>query len=392
MDTNQIYTLVNTVMEQAFGQQTIQATDTASLVSLGNRVFQSNQDVEIFTNTLTMVIGRTIYSFRTYRNKLADMVLNDFEYGAILQKITAQLAEAQADPAYDLTDGQSVDQWKVTKPKLMQKLFASRTPYMFTVTISRLLLKDAFKSAAAMGSLISMIMGQMRNSIELSFENLGRACMGNFMAELNTTGSTRIVDLLTNYNTQSGETLTAQTAMLDPKFLAYAVKTIHDYSKRFTDMSERFNDKSTVRHTPLEEQRLRIYAPFESALETVVQYDAFHRELVELGVYKELNYWQSNNPGEEMQVQVQRASDNATVTLTNVVAMLHDRDALGIYKREEEVMTTPVNAAGLYYNTFWHERQLWFNDLSEQGVLFVLGPQAAPVPAPTETTKTKGTK
>lgn len=385
MDTNQIYSLVNAVASEAYGQQTIQVSDAASLVSLGNRVFQTNQDVEIFTNTLAMVIGRTIYSFRTYRNKLADMVLNDFEYGAILQKINVQLAEAQEDPAFNLQDGQSVDQWKVTKPKLVQKLFASRTPYMFTVTISRLLLKDAFKSAAAMGSLISMIMGQMRNSIELSLENLGRVCMGNFMAELNTTGSSRIVDLLGNYNTASGKNLTASDAMLNPEFLAYAVKTIHDYSKRFTDMSERFNDRSTTRHTPLEDQRLRIYAPFESALETVVQFDAFHRELVELGVYKEMNFWQSNNPGEEMSVSIKRSSDKATVNLTNVVAFLHDRDALGIYKKEEEVMTTPVNAAGLYYNTFWHEQQLWFNDLSEQGVLFVLGTQAAPTPAPANT-------
>lgn len=389
MNVEQIYTLVNQVASESLGQKTIQVTDTASLVSLGNRIFQSNQDVELFTNTLTMVIGRTIYSFRTYNNKLSDMVLNDFEYGAILQKINVQLADAQEDPAYNLQNGKSVDPWTVTKPELVQKLFASQTPYMFTVTISRLLLKDAFKSAAAMGSLISMIMGQMRNSIELSLENLGRACMANFMAEMNTTGSTRIVDLLTNYNTMSGESLTATTAMLDPKFLAYAVKTIHDYSKRFTDMSERFNDKSTTRHTPLADQRLRIYSPFESALETVVQFDAFHRELVELGVYKELNYWQSNNPNEEMMIKVKRASDDATVTLNNVVAFLHDRDALGIYKREEEVLTTPVNAKGMYYNTYWHEKQLWFNDMSEQGVLFVIGPQAAPVPAPVETGSTK---
>lgn len=111
---------------------------------------------------------------------------------------------------------------------------------------------------------------------------------------------------------------------------------------------------------------------FESALETVVQYDSFHREMVDLGSYQELNFWQSNNAGEETQVKVIRASDNKEITYTDVVGMLYDRETLGIYKKEEIVKVTPSNAFGLYYNTVWHEQQLWFNDMSEQGVIFTL--------------------
>lgn len=371
MDTNQIYALVNATCAQAFGKSMIQATDTASLVSLGNQVFQTDRDAEIFLKTLTMRIGATIYSYRAYNNKLKDMVLRDFEYGAILQKITVQLVEAQEDPSANLVDGQSVDQWVVNKPKVMQKLFASRTPYMFPITIQERYLREAFTGPEGMLTLISMINGQMRNSIELSLENLGRACLGNFAGEC--AGTPRVVNLVTWYNaTLPANTVTAASAYTDDAFLRFAVRHIHNFSKRFTDMSQRFNDAETTRHTPLEDQRLKIYMDFESALETVVQYDSFHREMVELGSYQELNFWQSNNTGEETQVKVIRASDNKEITYTDVVGMLYDREALGIYKKEEIVKVTPSNAFGLYYNTVWHEQQLWFNDMSEQGVIFTL--------------------
>lgn len=378
MDVNQIYSLVNSVCAQAYGENKISVTDGGSLVSLGNRVFASNADSELFLRTMTWVIGKTIYAYRGYRNKLSDMVLDDFQYGAIMQKVSVQLADAQSDPAYKLENGKSVDQWVVNKPAAVQKLFASVTPYMFSVSISKKLLKGAFHDAAGMARLISTIMGQMRNSIELSLENLGRATMGNFMAEM--VGTPRVIDVLTEYNTASGKALTAADAFQNDEFLRYTLGRIQNVSKSFTDMSQRWNDGSITRHTPIEMQRLRIYAPLETAIEKTVQYRAYYKDLVDLGVYKELNFWQSNNAGEELDVSVKRASDGATVNLKNVIALLHDRDAMGIYKKEEEVEVTPLNAFGLYYNTAWHEEQLWFNDLSEQGVLFVMGAQADPVP------------
>ena len=69
---------------------------------------------------------------------------------------------------------------------------------------------------------------------------------------------------------------------------------------------------------------------------------------------------------------VERASDGAQVIKTHIVGVLYDRDALGMYKRDEDVMTTPVNARGLYYNTFYHQIELWFNDTSENFVYFTL--------------------
>lgn len=368
MNTQQIYTLVNAVNSQAYGSTALAVVDTQGLISLGNIVLSSTQNTESFLNVLVQRIGRTIISSRQYRNKLNDMVLNDFEYGAILQKIRVHLTDAEEDPAYSLTDGGTVDPWTINKPDVEQKLFVTRTPYMFHVTIAREQLKEAFLSENAMGGFIGAIFQQVRNSIEVSLENLGRLAIANMIAE--SAGTTREIALVTMYNTASGKTLTAATALLDPDFLRYAVAQIQNISDYLTDMTTSYNDGTIESFTPKADQRLRVLSLFERALETVVQYSAFHDEMVSLDAYSTINFWQSEKTKDSLNIK--RASDGEAITKTNIVAVLHDRDALGIYKEDVDILTTPVNAKGMYYNTFYHQKELWFNDKSENFVFFTL--------------------
>ena len=386
MDTKQIYTIVNEVNAEAFGENALSVVNTEGLISLGNAVLSSTVNTESFLNTLVQRIGRTIISFRQYRNKLGDMVLNDFEYGAILQKIRVHLTDAETDPAYALADGESVDPWVINKPDVEQKLFVTRTPYLFHVTIARKQLKDAFINEAAMGAFIGAVFGQVRNSIEVSLENLGRACINNMIAEFTpgtpsgegavATTLNHEVALVTLYNTargfKSGDAgyVDADTALFDDAFMRYAVSVIKSYSDNLTDMSTLYNDGSIESFTPREDQRLKVLTKFQRVLETVVQYSAFNEEMVALNAYSVVNFWQSaQTPGT---VNIARASDGAEIEAENVIAVLYDRDALGIYKRDEDVLTTPVNARGLYYNTYYHQMELWFNDTSENFVYFTL--------------------
>ena len=384
MDTNQIYAIVNEVNAEAFGSTDIDVVDAQGLVALGDSVLSSTTNTEAFLNTLVQRIGRTIISFRQYRNKLSDMVVNDFEYGAILQKIRVHLTDAETDPAYALTDGQSVDPWTINKPDVEQKLFVTRTPYMFSVTIARKQLKEAFLSESAMGAFIGAVFGQVRNSIEVSLENLGRACIANMIGEFtpatpsggSATTLNHEVALCTLYNTARGYEegdagyVDDTNALFDDAFLRFAVSTMKSYSDNLTDMSTLYNDGSIESFTPREDQRLKVLSGFERALETVVQYSAFNEEMVRLNAFSTVNFWQSAQ--DKSYIMVERASDGAQVIKTHIVAILYDRDALGMYKKDEDVLTTPVNAKGLYYNTFYHQIELWFNDTSENFVYFTL--------------------
>ena len=368
MTTEQIYTVVNGAAAQALGTGAIAAVDTASFVSLGNSVLSSSVNTEAFLNTLAQRIGRTIISYREYKNKFRDMVLNDFEYGAILQKIKVAMPSAEEDESYGLTDGQSVDHYKVSKPVVTQKLFVTRSPYQFKITIQREHLKEAFTSESAMGGFIAAIFGEVRNAIEFALENLGRGCYANYIAEVG--GTAREIKLVTEFNGLGGN-VTAANALTNKDFLNFAFRRINEHIDYFQDMSSLFNDGSATRHTPKADIRIKLLSPFVRAAETVTQYAAFHETLVNVdGVYTPVSYWQAAQ--NRSQIKVQRSSDDAETTVSNIIGVMHDRDALGIYQINETVATTPINAAGLYYNQYYHEKQLWFNDLSENFVIFTL--------------------
>lgn len=370
MDTNQIYGLVNSVTAQAFGSTALTAVDTSGLVSLGNAVLSSTQNTEAFLNTLCQRIGRTIYHYRAYRNKLRNLVLeSNMEWGAILQKIDMEMPAAVNDDSYDLTDGGTVDPWIISKPQVSQKLFVGRNPYMFKITVSRTTLKEAFLSESAMGAFIGFIFGKIRNKIEASLEELARAALNTAIAE---TGTTQQIKLVTMFNAEMSPStpLTTATALSNVDFLAYAVGKINLYSDYLTDLSTLYNDGSIETFTPKEDQRLTVLSSFERHLETVVQYQAFHDGYVKLNNFETINFWQAAKTPNS--ISITRPSDQSDVSLANVVAVLHDKDAVGVHQTDEEILTTPINARGRYYNTFYHIMRNQFLDKSENLLVFTL--------------------
>lgn len=374
MDTNQIYSIVNDVAKETMGETALVATDTASLVAMGNAVLSSSTNTECFIDTLVQRIGRTIISYRPYKSKLGLLAVSDMTMGAILQKIKVKMPTAVEDVTTQLIDGQSVDQYIISKPKATQKLFVKRTPYTFYITIQKKWLREAFTSESAMGSFISAIYGEVENALELSQENLARLCMANFMATISTSAN-RVIPLVTNYNKASGRSVpTGENAMLDEAFLRYALGRMNNISKKMQTMSVLYNDGTETRHAPITDQRFVSLVDFQTALETQVQWAAFHEQYVEKQNGIEVPYWQAAQSPMNIDLVIEGGDpeQEESTTLTNIVAFIHDRDALGTYRKDVDVATTPLNARGMYTNQFWHMNDLYFNDVTENGIIFTL--------------------
>lgn len=371
MDTNQIYSIVNDAAEQTLGESAIQAIDTASLVAMGNAILSSSTNVECFIDTLIQRIGRTIISYRPYKSQLGLLAVDDMRMGAILQKIKVQMPEAVEDVTTQLIDGQSIDQYIVSKPKATQKLFVKRTPYDFFITIQKKWLREAFTSESAMGSFLAAVYGEVENKLELSQENLARLCMANFMATISTS-TNRVINLVTDYNTATGESVTAANAFYDEAFLRYALGRMNMISKKMKTMSVLYNDGTETRHSPEGDQRFVSIIDFQTALETQVQWAAFHEQYVKKQNGIEVPYWQAAQSPLDINLTIESDDEEESTTLTNIVAFIHDRDALGTYRKEVDVATTPLNARGMYTNQFWHMNDLYFNDISENGIIFTL--------------------
>ena len=367
MNTEQLYSIVNEVAAESMGTDTIDVIDTSTLVALGNSVLSSTTNTEAFLNTLVQRIGKTIISFRPYTSKLTLLDIGDMEFGQIMQKTKTQMPIAIEDDTYNLTDGSSLDMYVVSKPEVHQKLFVKRTPLAFMKTFQTKALKEAFLSSEAMGNFIASIYGEIRNAIELAQENLGRLTMANYMANAT---SQQVYDLVSLYNTATGETqATGETALQNEAFLRYALQVIKNVAYSMETMSTLYNDGTEQRHTPRNLQRIASIIQFKSALETQVDYAAFNEDYVKLASDIIVPYWQAAKSPLDIKVTDEEGED---AELSNVVAFIHDRDALGTYRKEEEVLTTPVNARGRYYNTYYHIDNLYFNDYSENGVVFTL--------------------
>lgn len=368
MAVKQIYNIINSVNKQTMGLTDLTVVDEQGLISLGETVLTTNGLADTWLNSLAQRIGRTIISFREYKSKYSDMVLDSMQWGNIVQKIKVSMPEATEDESYNLVNGESVDMYKVSNPKVKQTFFTSETPYQFYVTVKRNQLEEAFTSEGAMNGFIGAIYGEVQNAIEVSLESLARNCINNFIGEK--CKASKTINLLAMYNTETGKTLTVNTCLHDKEFLAYCVSRINLYSKYMENMSTEYNDGTQTRHTPKSLQHLRVLEDFESRLETVVQYQAFRDNYVKLNNYHTISFWQSIKKPSEINVNL--ASDGKPAHYTGIVAVLYDRDALGLYKKDSWNSTTPFNSAGGYYNTYYHHKELYFNDLSENFLVFVI--------------------
>lgn len=380
---NEVYAIVNAVHAMATGADEVAVVDTQSFVDFGSNVLSSSDATETFLNCYLLRIATTYDTFRPYEGKLKDLILSGDEWGAIVQKIDAEVPDFVSDETFEIEDGQSVDQYVVRKPVGRQKLFIKRSTYSNYITTAKKLLKGAFLSEAAFASWARMVAGKMRNKIEFSTENLARLAIANYIANM---GDAQIVHLLTNYNTESGLSLTADKALLDKDFLAYAAGEIELVSKRLRNLSVSYNAEEAERHTPAGEQRFLVFDKFQSRLQHVLQYQAYHKELVDLGEFIEVPYWQGEYTEETVSGETVKVDARDTIivkvddgdggtetkTVAGIMAFIFDKYALGAHRAEEETLTTPINARGRYFNTFHFAEQLWFNDLSENGVVFLL--------------------
>lgn len=376
-EIDQVFPIVNSVFKQMTGREDIQAVDTNSLIAMGTELDNIGKK-DIWLNTLYKRIGHTIDGYRVYRNKMSDMARTELEWGALVQKITTEMPEAVADEAYDVgqMDGQSIDQWIITNPKVRQRIFDKDTPFVFRVTIQEDFLNDAFLSAGAMAAFINQIFGKIQNKIEFTNEELARLCIANYV--LNITGRQEI-HLVSMYNSANpGANVTPISARFDPEFLRFAVGIMNNVSTKMETMSVLFNSDGYDRFTDQKFQKFYVLADFMTVLETQVSYAAFNEKYVTARPTALVPYWQASGVTDIANNWDAITSISGTnhkgeqCDISNLIGILYDRDAMGTFRDKQRVRSTPVNARGLYYNTFWHERQFWFNDMSENGIAFYL--------------------
>lgn len=389
LTAKQIFTIVNEVALQAMGSKTMAVVDNAGLVALGNTVLGNNDTKNNFINALTDRIGRTIVSFRAYHSHFPDFERDSIEWGNILQKLKIGMPNAEEDQSYNLEDGTSIDMYKINKAKVNQLLFSTETPWQTHITVHLDELEKAFVDYSAMGAFISGMFGEVQNRIELAMENLSIDCVNNYMAEMikrKAERPSRVINLVTDYNTAMGlattEALKPKDALNTPAFLEYVVRRINTISSTMEYMtSGMYNDTAFAggdtqndiysRHTPKSEQRMMLHIDLVNSLKTNVNSKAFNMKEVAIDLdFKTVPFWQSIKTPDG--INVKPASGGTAIVQSSIMGILFDREAMGTFKKKYTSLTSPINAAGKYYNVFYHMIEMYYNDLTENAVVFLL--------------------
>ena len=375
-NVTQVYTILNEVASQSMGEKAISVVDANSFVALGNEVLSSDTSTENFMNALVDRIGRTIFSIRNYSGVDETVIRHPFEFGCILQKIYVELPKAKPNNSWEIgKENYNPEFAPVIKPTVKQKLFNKITTWEVDVTIPDFMLRTAFTSSAQMGAFISAIFVAMDNRMEQALENSIDVTRCSFIArKLNGGKSCGAINLLKDYNTLTNAGLTVASALRNTDFLKWASAEIGKWATRMARMSVLFNEENYQRHTPKENLVINVLQDFASATNAFLQSDTYHNTLTALPKYKEVPYWQGSGEAyafaDTSSIDIQ-LSDTLTVKKSGIIAIMFDEQALGVTINERR-STTERNNKDEYTDYFNKANIGYFNDMSENGIVFYL--------------------
>lgn len=396
MEVKQIYTLINSVSGEVLGKTDIVTEDLTGIVDLGKEVFNQNA-VDNYVKSLVNHIGKVIFVNRPYAGKVPSVLMDAWEFGSVLEKISADVPEAEENDTWNLTDGTSYDQDVFHKPTVTAKFFNSKVTFEVPVSITERQVKESFSNAAQLNGFISMIYAAVEKSMTIKADALIMRTINNMIAEtvladaqafgaaaagdmagadLASASTARCVNLLKLYNDKTGANtkLTAAKAITDPDFIRFASYVMGTYADRLQSISTVFNVGGKERFTPKDMLHVVLLSDFAKAAQTYLYSDTFNRGDVLLPQAETVPFWQGSGQNYEFastgNINIKESGGKA-VEISGVLGVMFDRDALGVCNLDRRV-TTNYNAKAEFFNNYYKFDAGYFNDTNENFVVFFI--------------------
>ena len=373
MKVSQVYEIMNSVTKATIGDQAVVAEDLSNIVDIGNTI-QSVAGIDNYVKSLTDHIGKTIFVNRAYSGSVPSVLMDGWEYGSILEKVSYDgLPEATENESWKLENGKSYDVNVFTQPKASAKFFNKRVTFEVPMSFAERQVKSAFDSASQLNAFFSMIHNAIDKSMTVKVDGLVSRTINNMIAEtLHDGNGVKAVNLLAQYNTKFGESLTAEQCISKPEFIRYASYVIGLYSDRLTKISKLFNIGGKDRFTSKDLQHIVLLSEFEASAKTYLYSDTFHNEFTKLPQAEVVPYWQGSGTdysfSSTSKIHVNTASGQE-VEQGGILGIIFDRDALGVSNLDRRV-TTNYNAKGEFFNNWYKFDAGYFNDMNENFVVF----------------------
>lgn len=380
MTVAQIYDIINPITKEILGETAVVNEDLSNIVDIGEEIFDAT-DVDNYVKSLVNHIGRVIFVNRPYSGGAPSVLMDGWEYGSVLEKISAELPEATENESWELTDGASYDPNIFYKPKVSAKFFNKRVTFEIPMSFTEKQVKESFSNASQLNGFLSMLYNAVDKSMTIKIDSLIMRTINNMIAEtlhnFSTSGDytgtgIRAVNLLKLYNDDKGTTLTAEKSIKDPDFIRFASYIMGLYMERLSKISSLFNIGGKDRFTPRDLLHVILLSDFAKASDSFSMSSTFHNEFVALPKGEIVPYWQGSGTDYSFNsvssINVKTSSGD-TVNASGIIGVMFDRDALGVTNLERRV-TTNYNPKAEFFSNWYKFDAGYFNDMNENFVLF----------------------
>ena len=386
MTVQQIYQFVNGMTSEILGQTDLVKEDLSNIVDVGAEVFNATS-VENAARSLVDHIGKMIFVIRPYDGAAPSVYRDAWEYGSVLEKISAEIPDAEENESWELYDNEVYEQDKFTADDVSAKFFNSKVTFEIPRSITDIQLRSAFDNASQMNSYGSMIADVIQKSLSVKLDGLVMRTINNaiattinneFTGGASITGhtGTKVINLLYLYNQAGGTNHTFAAAILIPEFIRFCTYYISLYMDRMSKLSRLFNIGGKARFTPKSMQHLILLSDFAEASKIYLQSQTYHDELVQLRGFDTVPYWQGSGTAysldkiSKIDVTIKTAGGTQDVSTAGVLGVLFDHDALGVANLNQRV-TSHYNAKGEFTNTWTKSDGSYFNDFNENCIVFM---------------------
>ena len=381
MEVKQIYDIMNTVTDEVLGTENLVKEDLSNIVDVGTEIFNASA-VDNYVKSLVNHIGKVVFVNRPYSGSAPSVLMDGWEFGSVLQKINAELPEAQENESWDLVDNASYDPNVFKKPQVSTKFFNKKVTFEIQMSFTEMQVKESFSSVEQLNGFMSMLYTAIDKSMTVKIDSLIMRTINNMIGEtvyaeygaanINSKSTTKAVNLLYLYNQQYNKNLTAAAALTDPDFIRYAAYVIGMTANRMSKISKIFNVGGKDRFTPADYLHVVMLTDFKKAADVFLQSNTFNDEFTKLPKAEEVPYWQGSGTGyafaDTSKVYIKTASGHDE-TITGVLGVMFDRDAVGVTNMNRRV-TANYNPKAEFFNNWFKYDAGYFNDLNENFVVF----------------------
>ena len=382
MKVTQLKDIVNSATSEVLGKTDVVNDDLSNLVDVGNEIFDTD-NVDNYVKKLIDRIGQVIFVNRLYAGGVPSVLMDSWEYGSVVEKISADMPEADENDSWNLQNGQTYSQDTFYQPKVSAKFFNSKVTFDVKLSFTTQQVKESFSNVNELNGFISMLETGVKNSMTVKLDGLIMRTINNMTGQiLNSANGLQKVNLLTEYNTASGQTLTANKALMDKDFLKFASLTIKKYQARITKMSTLFNAGGKARFTTTDNLHTVLLSDFADSAEVYLMSDTYHNDTVSLPNHETVPYWQGSGKSyafnDISKIDVKIDAGNKTpkaVTQTGILGVMFDTNALGVSNLNQRT-TTSYNARAEFYTNYYKMDAGYFNDLNENFVVFYIADPA----------------